>query len=306
VLMSLVRSVLAALVVFSALAILACTAESNPPVVLELEVLSIESLFPKKVDVFGIPIHATNRAPDSKVLHAAGVLAQYLDNDTDGSPDDSYLVETIIEHDGRLFMAVDRDELDAIFEVIERDVPGSLAKAAWWISPEGITLGDTVWQDLQAEETIPLAEQDLQFDGSLEEILHLITHVGLANAYPEAFAEAPGSRLADAMDRARGGQFMGIPEAYPEDATYSYYDETCIYQCQVAEYIYWALTSLMGGQDGPGRFEEIGEEWKLNTPERLATVDPEVFALLTDPEYKLPTILPDGIYVGAPLTIETN
>jgi hypothetical protein len=304
--MSLVRSVGAALLVFLALANSGCSAESNAPAVLELEVLSFESFFPKKVDVFGIPIHATNRAPDSKVLHAAGILAQFLDNDADGRPDDSYLVETIIEHDGRLFMAVDRNELDAIFEVIERDYPGSLAKTAWWVSPEGITPGDSVWQDLQAEETIPLAGQDLQFDGSLEEILHLITHVGLTNAYPEAFAEAPGSRLADAMDSARGGQFLGVPEVYPENATYSYYDETCVYQCQVTEYVYWALTSLMGGQDSPGRLKEIGEEWKLNTPEKLAAGDPDVFALLTDPEYRLPRILPDGNYRGATLAIVTD
>jgi hypothetical protein len=304
--MSLVRSVLAAFVVFSALVIGGCAAEQKPPLVLEDATLSFESFFPKKVDVFGIPIHATKHAPDSKILHAAGVLAQYLDNNADGSPDDPYLVETIVKHDGRLFMAVDRDELDAIFEDIERDFLGSLAKAAWWVSPEGITLGDTVWQDLQAEETIPLSEQDRAFDGSLEEILHLITHVGLANAYPQAFAEAPGSRIADAMDQARGGRFPGVPEVYPEDAVYSYDDETCIYQCQVTEYIYWALTSLMGGQDGPGRFEEIGEEWKLNTPEKLIDGDPDVFALLTGPEYKLPRVLPDGIYVGASLVVVTN
>ncbi len=287
--------------------LLGCTPEpAGPAPAEENEGVPFDSYFSKRIDVFGIPVYATANAPDAKALHAAGVLAQFLDNNADGAADDPFLVETITDNDGRLFMAVNRDELDAIFEIIERDYPGSLAKAAWWISPEGITLGDTVWQDLQAEETIPLAGQDLQFDGSLEEILHLITHAGLANAYPELFAEAPGSRLADAMDSARGGRFPGIPDVYPEDATYSYYDETCIYQCQVTEYIYWALTSLMGGQDGPGRFEEIGEEWKLNTPEKLAAGDPDVFALLTDPEHKLPGVLPDGIYVGAPLVIVTN
>jgi len=299
------RSVLATFLVFSVLAIGGCAAEPKPPAVLDHEVLSFESFLPKKVVVFGIPVHATANAPDAKVLHAAGVLAQYLDNDADGAPDDPFLVQTIVERDGRLFMAVDRDELDEIFERIEMDHPGSLAKAAWWINPEGITPPDSVWQDLQAEETIPPDSGDGRFDGSLEEILHLITHVGLANAYPEVFAEAPGSRLADAMDKARGGRFVGVPESYPEDAVYSYYDETCVYQCQAAEYVYWALTSLMGGQDGPGRIEEIGEEWKLNTPEKLAAGDPDVFALLTDPRFNLPTVLPDGAYRGAPLTIIT-
>ena len=267
--------------------------------------LSFDSYFEKRVDVFGIPVHATANAPDAKVLHAAGVLAQFLDNDEDGSPDDPYLLETLLEHDGRLFMAVDRDELDEIFDRIELKYPGTLAKTAWWIDPDGITPADSVWQDLQAEETIPGRGEDQDFDGALEEVLHLVTHVGLANAYPEAFAEAPGSRIATAMDTARGGQFMGIPDQYPEDALYTYYDETCVYQCQVTEYLYWALTSLLGGQEAPGRLDEIGEEWRLNTAEKLAAGDPDVHALLTDPEYRLPTILPDGVYTGLPLEIVT-
>jgi len=288
-----------------AVSFLGCAPKPVPVVAdIDNQAVAFGSFFAKQLVVFGIPIHATANAPDAKVLHAAGVLAQYLDNDADGVPDDPFLVETLVERDGRLFMAVDRDELDEIFERIEMDHPGSLAKAAWWINPEGITPPDSVWQDLQAEETIPPDSGDGRFDGSLEEVLHLITHVGLANAYPEVFAEAPGSRLADAMDKARGGRFTGVPDVYPEDAMYSYYDETCVYQCQVAEYIYWALTSLMGGQDGPGRFEEIGEEWKLNTPEKLAAGDPDVFALLTDPRFNLPTVLPDGHYEGAPLIIE--
>ena len=96
---------------------------------------------------------------------------------------------------------------------------------------------------------------------------------------------------------------MGTPDRYPKEASYTYYDETCVYQCQVTEYLYWSLTSLMGGQDGPGRLDEIGEEWRFNTAEKIAARDPEVVALLTDPEYSLPTVLPDGAYIAGPLTI---
>jgi hypothetical protein len=293
-------------VVIIALCVVGCGGNlRNEAPVAESHELTFGGYFGKRVDVFGIPVHAAANAPDTKVLHAAGVLAQYLDNDADGAADDPYLVETMRRNDGRLFMAVDRDELDEIFEQIDRDHPGSLAKTAWWIGPEGITPADSVWQDLQAEETVLPGGDDGEFDGALEEVLHLITHVGHANAYPEAFAEAPGSRLASAMDTARGGRFLGVPERYPEDAHYTYYDETCVYQCQVTEYLYWALTSLMGGQDGPGRLDEIGEEWRLDTPEKLAAGDPEVHALLTDPEFNMPTVLPDGVYTAAPLTIVT-
>jgi hypothetical protein len=300
-----VKSSLAAVV--AALCLIGCGADDGyETVVAESRRLSFEAYFGKRVDVFGVPVHATANAPDAKILHAAGVLAQYLDNNADGSPDDPFLVRTLLEKDGRLFMAVDRDELDEIFDLIELRHPGSLAKTAWWIDPDGITPADSIWQDLQAEETVLPGGDDGEFDGALEEVLHLITHVGLASAYPEVFAEAPGSRIAMAMDTARGGQFLGVPEQYPEDALYTYYDETCVYQCQITEYLYWALTSLMGGQDGPGRLDEIGEEWRLNTPEKLAAGDPEVYALLTDPGFNMPTVLPDGVYEAVPLTIVTT
>ena len=263
-----------------------------------------DSFFAKRVDVFGIPVHATAASADDKVLHAAGVLAQYLDNDEDGRPDDPHLVATLRERDGRLMMSIDRGELDEVFDRIEAAYPGALRRAAWWVNEDGITVGGAVWQDLATEETVlPDDQVGATFDGALEEVWHLVSHVGLANAYPEAFAEAPGSRLGDAMDIARGGRFPGVPELYPEGAHYTYYDPTCVYQCQAAEYIYWALTSWLGGQSDPERAGRIRDEWRLTTRDSLAEGDPAVHALLTDPRYRLPTVLPDGRYDGFELKL---
>ena len=44
-------------------------------------------VFKIQVSVFGIRVYATAETPNEKVLHAAHVLAQYLDNDEDGVPD---------------------------------------------------------------------------------------------------------------------------------------------------------------------------------------------------------------------------
>ena len=66
----------------------------------------------------------------------------------------------------------------------------------------------------------------------------------------------------------------------------------------------WAFTSLLGAQDLPGRLDQIGQEWKLNTRELLKKGDPAVFAILTNPEYNLPTVAPDGKYDGITLEIE--
>ena len=55
------------------------------------------------------------------------------------------------------------------------------------------------------------------------------------------------------------------------------------------------MTSVLGGQQAPGRLEQIQYEWRLNTPGKVAERDPALFELLTNSQFDLPTILPDGI-----------
>ena len=152
---------------------------------------------------------------------------------------------------------------------------------------------DGYWgQDLQADETA----QPGRFDAALEEVLHLISTAGYARVYPEAFDESAGSLLTAAMDLARGGRFPSVPGSYPEAAWYHYDDRTCDYRCMAVEYFYWALTTLLGGQGDPERCAEIRIEWEPCTPEALRSTDAAAHTLLTDPQYKLPTRLPDGDY----------
>ena len=47
--------------------------------------------FTKKVVVFDVPIYGTNQVDDAKMRHAANVMAEYLDNDEDGQPDNCLL-----------------------------------------------------------------------------------------------------------------------------------------------------------------------------------------------------------------------
>ena len=90
------------------------------------------------------------------------------------------------------------------------------------------------------------------FDASLEEVLHVVT-TGYALAWPKTFGTKKGSKLANAMNKARGGYFKEIPldsdgtAKYPASAWYTYADSTCNYKCMCTEYIYWALTSILGG-----------------------------------------------------------
>lgn len=97
-----------------------------------------------------------------------------------------------------------------------------------------------------------------------------------------------------ATDAARGGRFETAPTSYPSDAWYTYDDETCNRVCNAVEYIYWGITTLLGAQ--ADRCDEIAQEWKLCTASELEILDPTLYELLTRPEFKLPTILPDGVY----------
>jgi hypothetical protein len=238
--------------------------------------------FTKTIDVFGVTVYATKGVADDKMLHAAGVLGQYLDNDQDGVPDDPAVIEAMVARNASLIMARDEAEMHAVDR-------SSL--------PPGVTQG--LWD----EETRPGGAAHGIFDASIEEVLHLVSDAGYGVVYPEAFATRPGSKIALIMDEARGGHFEQVPEKYPETAWYTYYDATCEYDCQISEYFYWALTSILGGQDFPGRLEQIGREWRFNTREKVEKGDPKVFALLTDPQYHLPTVLPDGDYRGKALII---
>ena len=232
------------------------------------------SSFNKKVIVFGIDLYAVREVEDAKLLHAANVMAQYLDNDEDGLIDNQLVLNKMLGNKAFLVMWKKKKDLN--------------------IRPPSGRIG----QDLGNDETNPSFVSNGntgRFDATLEEVLHLINNAGHSYAYPGTFGKNQKSALSKAMDVARGGRFFKIPSIYPANAWFSYYDSTCDYEtCQTIEYLYWALTSILGAQEN--RLNEIGKEWKLNTADLLENTDNEIFELLTNPIYNLPTILPDGSY----------
>ncbi len=230
--------------------------------------------FCKTSDVFGIKIYATENVDNEKVLHAASILAEYLDNDEDGTVDNQRIINKLVDKKAWILMVEGEEESrDAI----------------------RFPIGNPFFLELYDEE-VSIINGNPRFDASLEEILHLITQHGYAEVYPNKFGENKNSEIAKAMDEARGGYFKNVPNSYPSSAWYTYDDKTCNYSCQITEYTYWALTSILGAQEYPGRLEEIQHEWRLNTKEKVKNGDQLVYSLLTDPEFKFPTNLPDGRY----------
>jgi hypothetical protein len=230
--------------------------------------------FNRKVMVFGIAIYAVPGIDDKRLLHAANIMAQYLDNDENGIVDNELVLEKMIANNAFMFMWDSESDFN------------------------NITMPDNaIGQDLGNDETVPEWHTNGQigrFDASLEEVWHIITSTGYAYAYPDVFGEETGTSLSNAMDIARGGNFTTIPNPYPSEAWYTYDDETCTYECMNTEYIYWSMTSILGAQTN--RLDEISQEWDLNTVELVQNNDTAVYALLTNLEYKFPIILPDGTY----------
>ncbi|WP_109098121.1 hypothetical protein [Aquimarina sp. AU58] len=233
------------------------------------------SAFNRKVMVFDIPIYAVAAVEDVKLLHAANLMAQYLDNDEDGSIDNTTIHNSMKSNKAFLFMwktEADRDNFNP---------------------PAGFKVG----QDLGADETVPAWHTNGHtgsFDAALEEVWHIITNGGHERAYPRVFSSQSGSEISKAMDVARGGNFQSPPASYPASAWYTYDDTTCDYNCQVGEYLYWVMSSMLGAQEN--RLSEIDNEWRLNTRAKVEATDTKAWAIFTNPAYKMPAKLPDGTY----------
>ena len=234
--------------------------------------------FTKYVDVFGLGIYAESGLRDDQVFHAASVLAELLDNDEDGAVDDSVLLNRL-------------QNVSAMIPMFDYDgSPG-------YKNFEDNYRGQGVSAVLYAEEVDPTQTGHWGSDATVEEIMHTINHRGHANIYPDAFGFQPDSSLlSSAMDEARGGQFIAHPSSYPEDAWYHYDDETCDYGCMAIEYIYWAQVSNMGILNDTATCDGITNEWEPCSKELLESMDVQVFALITDGQYLLPQLAPDGIY----------
>ena len=182
----------------------------------------VSDVFSKKVSVFKIPIYATSNVSDTTIMHAAKVMAKYLDSNDDGTVNDANVLAALQSSGSGLCITKDGDESESVMD--------SLGK---W----------TILQELYQSETVIPNGTNGQFDFALEEILHLITQKGVCQCSPE-LSEVKGSQLANAMDAARGGYFETVPVNYPDGAWYTYDDPSCNYACMITEYFYWGITSF--------------------------------------------------------------
>ena len=234
--------------------------------------------FTQYVDMNGLSIYGEEGVSEEKLLYVAAVFAELLDNNEDGQWDDPEVMGELLAH-------------EALMPVFNRE--GSDAENEFFRHYDG----DGVSAVLYNNEVDPNNPGHWGDDATVEEIMHTINHVGHVSVYPDVFGLSPNSsRLSQAMDVARGGQWVTFPDDYPDEAWYHYEDRTCDYECMAIEYIYWAQVSNMGILDDPQTCQGIANEWELCSPELLETGDVLVYGIVTDPNQPLPQLAPDGVY----------
>ena len=249
------------------------------------------------VKSFGIEICAMPKVEDKFLNHAKKIMDKLVDYNNDGVVDNQKVIDKIIST-GSVF-AIFRSEREVYkFENVfyPEEVMEEMDKI---IRKNGLDFDSDEDEDkidalLEQNfgtflavftEEMNLTSRGKTWDPTIEEALHLITHMGYAQAYPNVFGQNKHSEIAKLMDEARGGYFEKAQQRYPSGAYYTYEDDSCTYACQITEFTYWAITSLRGQQTERGN--EISEEWQLYTPEKIRSKAPKLEKLLTKDEYKI-------------------
>ncbi len=257
-----------------------------------LEVLSqhptadcMNEVLDKFIDVFGMFVVASPNAPLAYVEHTANVLAEYIDNDADGIPDDQTVLDVLVN--GNFVVPVWTES--------DRESFWENARGTYCEDNTGMAASMYYDHDQWALGGIEAAGT---WDTNLEEVWHIVS-VGWYATYPEFFGDEPGaSRLTEAMDTARGGQFLTIPSTYPAGSWYRYYDDTCDYGCQMHEYFYWILMANIDALDPSitDKCEQSQHEWHICNKAELEQVDVLAFDLFNNHGFSLPTNIPTGNY----------
>ena len=243
------------------------------------------NLFPKYINVLNcIHIYAEATISDEKVLHAAAIAAELIDNNEDGLVDDdnvknelmsNYTIMPLLAYEGS-------NAEDMLFDGFE-DLK----------EQNNFCAGAVLYNN----EINPSSPGFWGEDASVEEILHTINSCSHIEIYPDVFGLDPNSsEMSDAMDVARGGQFLSIPNQYPSEGWYHYDDWTCDYQCMAIEYLYWCIVTNMGLLDNNMICWGISDEWELCTTQEFENIDVLMHAIITNPVYSIPQLAPDGNY----------
>ena len=205
---------------------------------------------------FGVLLAADDRMPDAYLELAAAVLAELLDQNRDGVPDDAALVALLQDHDVA-WLAMPTDQRDwerRQLPRLERVLGYDIVIPAWWLGvrPDG--------PDARGRAV------------TVEEVHHFITQFGLSRLHPAVFGvEDWTSVIARETARAKcvfwqhpENDCPGRPAETPGDCSDP--------NCDVVEFFQQAVVLRAGMKPG----------WRgIGFPETAAALEP-----LLSPEFK--------------------
>jgi len=290
--------------------------------------------YPGMVEVFGIPIIAGTKFIDKigskKLNHVASVMAELLDQDSDGCVDDPNVLQNLI------MPRKDRGyRFRKAFILPNKKPMKSAAKTAMM----QVAMTNSKKIGFQSTTDVDFPQIKPQYsvhqmcnktvcnkDNTVEEVYHFITQHGYSKAYSKIFGinwQAP-STLSKAMDIARGKRMKVAPKklsGYPKNAWSRYADPGCNYFCQATEYFWWGYCSYSGtcaGRSGQGKgkkytgsvlnqpdsmLNEQEKEFKPQKKTQLAKVDKRLYhfydaSAKKTAAYRVATKPVDGTYTG--------
>ncbi|HIG85523.1 MAG TPA: hypothetical protein EYQ25_00615 [Planctomycetes bacterium] len=219
---------------------------------------------------FGVLLAADGRMPKEYLDLAVRVLAELLDQDMDGVPDDSAVWAAVCRPDvAWLAMPVDEDDWESRQSpVLARALGYEIIIPSWWM------IGD--------EEP----DQDRIKAVVVEEIVHFLTQFGYSDVYPSEFGvEDWTSVLACETQRAQC-VFWQHPENDCPDSPAEIPGDCSEPNCDITEFYQQVLVLCAGmepGWRGIG-FPETREELEaLLSPEFLRVMRDPAFHQLQDP-----------------------
>lgn len=213
---------------------------------------------------FGILLAADKRMPEAYVRQAAGILAEMLDQDMDGTPDDPALVSLLQDHDTAwLAMPVDHEEWES------RQLPQLLRVLGYDI------IIPSWWMGVRSEEPDDHARAVM-----VEEVHHFITQFGLSPLYPESFGVDDWTSVIARETRRAQCDFWQHPEndcpGSPGDVDGDCSDPNC----DVVEF-YQQVAVMRAGME-PG-WRGIG--FPENREELEEVLGEEIKAVMDDPAH---------------------
>lgn len=72
------------------------TSNTIPDFAIVTDIDASFSVFDRKIEVFGIDVYAVPDVSSDRLVHAAHIMAQYLDNNEDGVVDNQLVVNEIV------------------------------------------------------------------------------------------------------------------------------------------------------------------------------------------------------------------